>query len=217
MFSLLGFLLLIALALWVRSVSLEQRRMAEQLALLRRELDRLPAGGAAASGAETGDEPEALKRDAPESTGTGPEQKGLEPKAAEVTDAARLATGADAGQPDTVETGPEPRGTDAGSPETSTADGSRPGKGMDLESLIGGRWSALLGGLAVALGVLFLARYSIEAGLLGPRARMTMGTLMSLALFGAGEFMRRRDRQEAMPTLMSADIPGILTDRKSVV
>ena len=212
MFSLLGFLLLIALALWVRSVSLEQRRMAEQLASLRRQLDRLPAGGAAASGAETGDEPEALPRDAPESTGTGPEQKGLEPKTAEATDAARLATGADAGQPDTVETGPEPRGeTDAGSPAPTAADAPRPGKGMDLESLIGGRWSALLGGLAVALGVLFLARYSIEAGLLGPRARMTMGTLMSLALFGAGEFMRRRDRQEAMPTLMSADIPGILT------
>ncbi|WP_161785030.1 DUF2339 domain-containing protein [Hoeflea sp. BAL378] len=87
---------------------------------------------------------------------------------------------------------------------------------MDLESLIGGRWSALLGGFAVALGVLFLARYSIEAGLLGPRARITLGALLSLALFGAGEFMRRRDRQEAMPTLMSADIPGILTGAGAV-
>lgn len=207
MFSLLGFLLLIALALWVRSVSLEQRRMAEQLVSLRRELDRLPASGAAASGTVTGDEPAELLRAAPESTGTGPE-----PEAAEATDPARLATDTDTGAPETGEPGPEPRGEDgARSPETVAVAVPGTGKGLDLESLIGGRWSALLGGLAVALGVLFLARYSIEAGLLGPRARMTMGTLMSLALFGAGEFMRRRDRQEAMPTLMSADIPGILT------
>ncbi len=212
MFSLLGFMLLIALALWVRSVSLEQRRMAEQLALLRRELDRLPVGGAAASGAGTGDEPAEPRRDAPESTGAGPETEGSVPKPAEVADAARLSADAGAGQAEAGGTGPERRDEDdTGLPEAAALAASSPGKGMDLESLIGGRWSALLGGLAVALGVLFLARYSIEAGLLGPRARMTMGTLMSLALFGAGEFMRRRDRQDAMPTLMSADIPGILT------
>ncbi|VVT08473.1 DUF2339 domain-containing protein [Hoeflea sp. EC-HK425] len=212
MFSLLGFMLLIALALWVRSVSLEQRRMAEQLALLRRELDRLPAGGAAESGAGTGDELAEPRRDAPESTGAGPETEGSEPKAAEAADAARLSADAAAGRAETGGAGPERRDEDdTGLPEAAVLAASSPGKGMDLESLIGGRWSALLGGLAVALGVLFLARYSIEAGLLGPRARMTMGTLMSLALFGAGEFMRRRDRQDAMPTLTSADIPGILT------
>ena len=212
MFSLLGFSLLIALALWVRSVSLEQRRMAGELALLRRQLDRLPAGEAEASDAKAGDETAETQRDAAENTGAGPDTEGPEPKVAEVADAARFSTSADAGQPDAVETGPEPLGgRDSGSPETSAQALPGPGRGMDLESLIGGRWSALLGGLAVALGVLFLARYSIEAGLLGPRARMTMGTLMSLALFGAGEFMRRRDRREAMPTLMSADIPGILT------
>ncbi|WP_375588018.1 DUF2339 domain-containing protein [Hoeflea alexandrii] len=212
MFSLLGFMLLIALALWVRSVSLEQRRMAGELAMLRRELDRLPAGAVAASDAEAGDEPAEQQRVAPESTGTGPEPEGSEPKPAEMADAARLSADAGAGHAETGGAGPERRDEDdTGLPEAAALAASSPGKGMDLESLIGGRWSALLGGLAVALGVLFLARYSIEAGLLGPRARMTMGTLMSLALFGAGEFMRRRDRQEAMPTLMSADIPGILT------
>lgn len=212
MFSLLGFLLLIALALWVRSLSREQRRMAEQLASLRHELERLPAAGAAAAGTETGDDPAEVLRGAPESTGIVPEPESPEPKATGAADAARLETDADMGQPEAVEAGAEPgEGDGAGPSGTSAPDGSRPGKGMDLEGLIGGRWSALLGGLAVALGVLFLARYSIEAGLLGPRARMTMGTLMSLALFGAGEFMRRRDRREAMPTLMSADIPGILT------
>jgi uncharacterized membrane protein len=212
MFSLIGFFLFIALALRLRSVSLEQRRMAGELAMLRRELDRLPAGGAAAADAEADDEPAEPQRVAPESTGTAPETEGPEPKAAEATDAARLTPDADAGQAETGDTGPEPHGgADTGAPEDTAADAPSLGKVMDLESLIGGRWSALLGGLAVALGVLFLARYSIEAGLLGPRARMSMGTVMSLALFGAGEFMRRRDRREAMPPLMSADIPGILT------
>jgi uncharacterized membrane protein len=37
-----------------------------------------------------------------------------------------------------------------------------------LESRIGARWSVLVGGLALALGAVFLVRYSIEQGLLGP-------------------------------------------------
>lgn len=100
---------------------------------------------------------------------------------------------------------------------SSTPAATRPSRtGSDLEGLIGGRWSALLGGLAVALGVLFLARYSIEVGLLGPRARTAMGALMSVTLFLAGEIMRRRDRREAAPILMSPDIPGILTGAAAV-
>jgi hypothetical protein len=110
MFSLLGFFLFIALALWLRSVSLEQRRMAGELAMLRRELDRLPAGGAAAADAEADDEPAEPQRVAPESTGTAPETEGPEPKAAEATDAARLTPDADAGQAETGDTGPEPHG-----------------------------------------------------------------------------------------------------------
>ena len=217
MFSWLVFLLLFVLALWVRTVSLDQRRMAGQLESLRRELDRLQPAGAAASAPQTGDDRKEALRDAPEITGTGPKPVAPEPKAAEAAGSAGPAADAETGQPDAVETGREPRGgTDAGAPEAAAAAVSSPGKGMDLESLIGGRWSALLGGFAVALGVLFLARYSIEAGLLGPRARITLGALLSLALFGAGEFMRRRDRQEAMPTLMSADIPGILTGAGAV-
>ena len=88
---------------------------------------------------------------------------------------------------------------------------SEPDRGLDLESLIGGRWSVLLGGVAVALGALFLVRYSIEAGLLGPAARVTGGVLLSIALFAGGEFLRRKDRREDLPPFASADIPGILT------
>ena len=97
--------------------------------------------------------------------------------------------------------------------DTPSAEAPRdePDRGFDLESAIGGRWSVLLGGVAVALGALFLVRYSIEAGLLGPGARITGGGLLSIALFAGGEWLRRKDSREGLPSFASADIPGILT------
>ncbi|MBW3097876.1 DUF2339 domain-containing protein [Pseudohoeflea coraliihabitans] len=82
---------------------------------------------------------------------------------------------------------------------------------VDLEELIGGRWTVLLGGVAVALGALFLVRYTIEAGLLGPQARIVAGVLLSAALLAGGEGLRRRDRRASLPPFFSADIPGALT------
>ena len=49
-----------------------------------------------------------------------------------------------------------------------------------------------LGGLCVALAGIFLARYSIEMGLLGPKARLTFGVILGLALYGGAEWLRRR-------------------------
>ena len=43
------------------------------------------------------------------------------------------------------------------------------------KSKIGARWTVLVGGLALALGAIFLVRYSIEQGLLGPDARIALG------------------------------------------
>jgi uncharacterized membrane protein len=80
-----------------------------------------------------------------------------------------------------------------------------------LEGKIGGRWSVLVGGLAIALGAIFLVRYSIEQGLLGPGARIALGFLLSAALFATGEWLRRRDRATNAPVLAKADIPAILT------
>ncbi|WP_193175628.1 DUF2339 domain-containing protein [Oricola nitratireducens] len=81
----------------------------------------------------------------------------------------------------------------------------------DLEKLVGANWTVILGGIAIALGALFLVRYSIEAGLLGPGARIAAGTLFSAALFAVGEWLRRRDMALKLPVFESADIPGILT------
>ncbi len=87
----------------------------------------------------------------------------------------------------------------------------RKASGLDLESLIGGRWSVLLGGLTLALGIVFLVKYSIEAGLLGPAMRTLLGAAFSALAIAGGEWLRRADRNFGLPVYDQADVPGILT------
>ncbi|MCG6856772.1 MAG: DUF2339 domain-containing protein [Salaquimonas sp.] len=97
-------------------------------------------------------------------------------------------------------------------PETTTEPvAARERSSADFESAIGARWSVIVGGIAVALGAVFLVRYTIEAGLLGPAARITLGALFSAFLFAAGEWLRRRDKAFSITAIPNADIPGILT------
>ncbi len=87
-----------------------------------------------------------------------------------------------------------------------------PPPGESLETKIGARWTVLVGGLALALGAVFLVRYSIEQGLIGPGMRIALGFLLSATLFAAGEWLRRRDRSLALPDVFAkADVPAILT------
>jgi uncharacterized membrane protein len=85
----------------------------------------------------------------------------------------------------------------------------------NLESYLGARWPVWVGGVALALGGIFLVRYSIEAGLLGPAARLTLATLFGLFLIGAGEFVRRKLLPWGMPQIAgrntNAMVPGALT------
>lgn len=53
-------------------------------------------------------------------------------------------------------------------------------------------WMVWLGGACVALAGVFLARYGIEQGLLGPKVRVVMGLVMAAALYIASEVLRRR-------------------------
>jgi uncharacterized membrane protein len=64
--------------------------------------------------------------------------------------------------------------------------------------------------VALALGGLFLVRYSIEQNLLSPATRIALGGLFALALIGAGEWLRRRERAFALPGIPNANIPSIL-------
>ncbi|WP_288132722.1 DUF2339 domain-containing protein [Microbulbifer sp.] len=53
-------------------------------------------------------------------------------------------------------------------------------------------WMVWLGGGCVALAGIFLARYGIEQGLLGPKTRVAMGLLTALALYLSAEYLRRK-------------------------
>ncbi|BCP53396.1 membrane protein [Kaistia sp. 32K] len=80
-----------------------------------------------------------------------------------------------------------------------------------FEQKLGARWAVWVGGLALALGAIFLVRFSIEAGLLGPEVRIAFGALFSIALLGLGEWLRRSERVATFSRIPSANIPGILT------
>src|SRR6185312_6342484 len=76
---------------------------------------------------------------------------------------------------------------------------------------LGTRWVVWIGGLTLALGGFFLVRYSIEAGLVGPRVRIMLGGLFALTLLAGGEWTRRKESISDIVALPIANIPAILT------
>jgi uncharacterized membrane protein len=123
------------------------------------------------------------------------------PDANAAHDSASVQTG-DAGSPPPSE--PVPPGT-ATPPPTPPA--VQPG----LEERLGTRWVVWVGGVALALGAIFLVRYSIEQGLIGPGMRIFFGALLAAALIVAGEYLRRKELLSGVPGLPQASIPAILT------
>ncbi|SIP92069.1 Uncharacterized membrane protein [Rhizobium sp. RU20A] len=95
--------------------------------------------------------------------------------------------------------------------EAAALDAPQPRATATLESTLGARWAVWVGGFALALGGIFMVKYSIDAGLLSPAVRLTLAALFGLVLMAAGEIVRRR----AVPAIASeyenAMIPGILT------
>jgi uncharacterized membrane protein len=91
----------------------------------------------------------------------------------------------------------------------ATASHSAP-RQQDFEERLGSRWAVWVGGVALALGGIFLVRYSIEQNLLSPATRITLGGLFALALIGAGEWLRRREGTLALAVIPQANVPSIL-------
>jgi uncharacterized membrane protein len=81
----------------------------------------------------------------------------------------------------------------------------------ELEQRFGTQWVVWVGGLALALGGIFLIRYSIEQGYFGPGLRVAMGALLAFLLVGTGEWLRRIELRSGQATNAVAHIPGILT------
>jgi uncharacterized membrane protein len=93
-------------------------------------------------------------------------------------------------------------------PDAAPAAAARRG---DLETALGTQWAVWVGGIALALGGIFLVRYSIEAGWFGPKMRIFLAALFGGALLGAGEFVRRTGYRTPAPAAAGAYIPAILT------
>src|SRR5262245_40456235 len=121
-----------------------------------------------------------------------------------------------AAPPPAPEPKPAPAATSPIAPEPA-AQAAPAAPAMSLEERLGTQWAVWVGGLAVALGGIFLVRYSIEQGLLGPGVRITLGALLALALVVAGEWARRSERLAGIAGLPRAHIPSILTAAGTVV
>jgi uncharacterized membrane protein len=80
-----------------------------------------------------------------------------------------------------------------------------------LEERFGTQWVVWIGGLALALGGIFLVRYSIEQGLLGPGVRIFLAALFAAALIAVGEWARRNEIAAGITAIPTRHIPSILT------
>ncbi|KQR73288.1 DUF2339 domain-containing protein [Rhizobium sp. Leaf341] len=80
-----------------------------------------------------------------------------------------------------------------------------------FESWLGARWAVWVGGIALALGGIFLVKVSIDAGLLSPAVRLVLAALFGAALMAGGEMILRRGSLEGAKRFGNAMIPGILT------
>ncbi|KAB2946102.1 MAG: DUF2339 domain-containing protein, partial [Rhizobiaceae bacterium] len=89
-----------------------------------------------------------------------------------------------------------------------------PNRGLsrpDIETALGTRWAVWVGGLALALGGVFLIRYTIEAGIFGPEVRLALAALLGLSLVVGGEVLRRMGFDVPVEGLKNAYLPAILT------
>jgi uncharacterized membrane protein len=109
---------------------------------------------------------------------------------------------------ETLSTQPEEPRPTAPVPAIPAATPALPRQGF--EEKLGSRWAVWVGGVALALGGIFLVRYSIEQNLLQPATRTALGGLFALALIGAGEWLRRRESAFALPGIPSANVPSVL-------
>lgn len=105
--------------------------------------------------------------------------------------------------PEGVEAAQEPLSPPPPSPPPSPPPPARP----KLEELLTVRWSVWLGAATIGLAGVFMVRYSIEQGWIGPTVRISLGLLLGLVLVGGAEWLRRRGVASALTARFAGALP----------
>ena len=93
----------------------------------------------------------------------------------------------------------QPDAQPAGAPPQATR---RP----DIEALLTTRWGVWLGSAALLMSGVFLVRYAVDQGLLGPAIRCVLAALLGAALLVGAEWLRRQEA--ARQVLADRAAPG---------
>jgi uncharacterized membrane protein len=80
-----------------------------------------------------------------------------------------------------------------------------------FEEQLTSRWLVWLGAATIALGGVFLVKFSIDYGLITPEMRVIFGFLFGVALVAGGEWLRRRGDKMKIEALRGSYVPPALT------
>lgn len=97
----------------------------------------------------------------------------------------------------------------ADGPPTAPPPAPRRARG-DLESQIGSRWLPIAGIVIFVLGAVFFLQYAIQQGWIDLMARIVLGVVVGLVLWGAGVALQPRLRVPALAQLLSTGGAAIL-------
>ena len=86
-----------------------------------------------------------------------------------------------------------------------------------FEQRFGTRWVVWIGGVALALGGVFLVNYAAEQGYFGPGVRILLASILAVLLIAAGEWARRTERVSGLIGVASAHVPSVLTAAGTIV
>ena len=115
-----------------------------------------------------------------------------------------MGTGAEAPAPGVAPTPPEPAPPVASAPQTvlvSEIEPETPADGgvwpvfsasFDWERLLGRNWFAIIGAVALVLGIGFFLKLAFDNNWIGDTGRIVLGVVLGLSLLGVGEYAQRR-------------------------